>query len=114
LSELYKIIKFQNAKKIYLKNEVVSELITLDHKFSVAVAVVNGKNQAHYHKDRTEVYHIIEGSGKIILNNEEITVNSGDTILINPNVKHQIEGKNIKVLVICSPPFTREDYFPVK
>jgi len=108
------LFKLDKVNKVKLKNETVHEILVLDNKFSVALAEVSGENQAHYHKERTEVYHITKGSGKIIINGQVVNVEEGDTILIRPGLVHQILSENIRVLVICTPPFEKKDYHPVE
>lgn len=46
----------------------------------------------HEHKHEEEVYYIISGKGKLIDNNEESIVNSGDAVLTGNGGTHSIEN----------------------
>lgn len=45
---------------------------------------------AHAHDDHEEVYYIMEGTGKIIVDEEEQSIKEGDCIYIPINSVHQI------------------------
>lgn len=64
----------------------------------------------HYHKQTTEYYFVLEGKGKIELDDEVIDVGEGDLVVIKPGVKHRAFG-DIKALIISVPPFTEEDMY---
>lgn len=65
----------------------------------------------HYHKEITEMYFIISGEGKIILDENEEKLNEGTFILIEPPTIHQvIPGKHSELeIVVCSIPAWREE-----
>ena len=43
----------------------------------------------HSHKNNEEVYGIIDGKGKVVIDGEEITLKKGDWLKITPNGKRQ-------------------------
>lgn len=43
----------------------------------------------HYHKNNEEVYGIISGKGKVIIDGEEILLEKGDWLKISPTAKRQ-------------------------
>ena len=43
----------------------------------------------HFHKTNEEVYGIISGKGKVIIDGEEIALNAGDWVRISPAAKRQ-------------------------
>lgn len=43
----------------------------------------------HSHKNNEEVYGILSGSGKVIIDGEEVTLTAGDWIRISPASKRQ-------------------------
>ena len=43
----------------------------------------------HSHKTNEEVYGIISGKGKVIIDGEEIALNAGDWVRISPTAKRQ-------------------------
>ena len=48
----------------------------------------------HSHKNNEEVYGILSGKGKIIIDGEEITLNEGDWLKIAPSAKRQFFAAN--------------------
>ena len=44
----------------------------------------------HSHKTNEEVYGILSGKGKVIIDGEEITLAAGDWIRISPSAKRQV------------------------
>lgn len=56
----------------------------------------------HYHKRTTEVYYILEGKGKLELEDESVDVRPGMTILIPVGVRHRGYG-DFKTIVIGTP-----------
>lgn len=65
---------------------------------------------AHYHKNMTEIYYILEGEGAVELNGEDVAVRPGTAVLIKPGTFHRGKGK-MRLLVICTPPFDKSDEF---
>jgi len=64
--------------------------------------------EAHYHKDITEIYYILEGEGALELNGEDVPVRPGTAVLIKPGTFHRGKGR-MRLLVICAPPFDKKD-----
>jgi len=56
----------------------------------------------HYHERTDEVYYVIEGEGRMRLDDEEIDLHSGITVYVPRGVKHKAWGR-LKVLVVCIP-----------
>ncbi len=56
----------------------------------------------HYHERTDEIYHIIDGHGRMLLDDEEVDLKPGLVIYVPRGVKHRAWG-NLKVLVICIP-----------
>ncbi|HDH07280.1 MAG TPA: cupin domain-containing protein [Thermoproteales archaeon] len=81
---------------------------------SLHLAVATGKLREHYHKQRDEIYIILEGEGVLTINGKEIRVKPGDVILIPKGSKHSIKplDKELKFLFASAPPFNpKEDRF---
>lgn len=56
----------------------------------------------HFHKNNEEIYGILSGSGKAMIDGEEITFTKGDWIRISPQAKRQIfADKNSSITYIC-------------
>ncbi len=56
----------------------------------------------HSHKDNEEIYGVISGKGKAIIDDEEITLNAGDWLRIAPPAKRQFfAASNSDFSYIC-------------
>ncbi|MGE3314129.1 MAG: cupin domain-containing protein [Planctomycetaceae bacterium] len=56
----------------------------------------------HYHERTDEFYYIIDGQGKMILDDEEIEVHKGLVVYVPRGVRHKAVG-NLTVLTVCIP-----------
>lgn len=56
-----------------------------------------------------ELAYITEGSGKIVVEGEEILLNEKDLILLEPGERYYWEG-NMKMLVPCAPAWYPEQH----
>ena len=66
----------------------------------------------HYHKRATELYYVLEGSGKVVLDDEEREVRPGTMVHIPAGVVHGAIGQ-MRVLVIGIPDIDDSDvYYP--
>ena len=59
-------------------------------------------SQKHYHKRATEYYYVLEGSGKMELNDDVIDLEPGLAIIIEPGTAHRAYGE-IKALIVVIP-----------
>ena len=56
----------------------------------------------HSHKQNEEVYYILSGAGKVIIDDEEISLIAGDWIRISPSANRQFfTSKNDSISYIC-------------
>jgi mannose-6-phosphate isomerase-like protein (cupin superfamily) len=90
------------------------EKLDVNLPFSLAYATLPpGKtSKTHYLKDSTEIYYILDGTGKITIQHEQKTVSAGQVILIPPNHHQSIENigsDDLKFLCIVSPPWSKEN-----
>ncbi len=69
----------------------------------------------HYHRQTTEVYYILEGHGRMELNDDVVAVEPGMVIYIEPGTRHRLESKQgVRTIVFSVPPFQENDeYFDV-
>jgi mannose-6-phosphate isomerase-like protein (cupin superfamily) len=66
----------------------------------------------HYHKECTEVYYILEGEGKMELNDDVIDVEPGMVVYIEPFTRHRLVSKEgVRTIVVGVPPFQQDDEF---
>ena len=64
----------------------------------------------HYHRETTEVYYILEGTGKIELNGAWHDVEPGTVIWIEPGTRHRVvSDTGLKTIVFALPAFNPAD-----
>jgi len=64
----------------------------------------------HYHKEVTEFYYILEGTGQMELGKDVVDLKPGVTILIPPGLPHRAYG-DVKCLIVGVPAWKHEDEF---
>jgi mannose-6-phosphate isomerase-like protein (cupin superfamily) len=72
------------------------------------------KSRTHYHKKTEEIYYILSGTGKIIINNKSFNIGPGHAILLPLGSHHQIINKGDNDLIfVCAdaPVFDPSDVF---
>ena len=68
-------------------------------------------SRVHYHKKLTEIYLVLEGSGQMELDGENIPVTPFAAIFIKPGCRHRAVGK-MRIVNVCIPPFdTKDEWF---
>jgi len=66
----------------------------------------------HRHQKSEELYHILSGSGRMTLGDEDFDVAPGDTILIPPGIAHCLHNTGdqpLRLLCCCTPAYRHED-----
>jgi len=66
--------------------------------------------RAHYHKQATELYYVLEGEGTVCLDGVEHPVRQGSVVHIPPGVIHGARGR-MRVLVVGIPDISDSDLF---
>ena len=56
----------------------------------------------HYHQRTDEIYYVLEGHGRMRLDDQEIELRKDVVVYVPRGVKHQAWG-DLKVLVVCIP-----------
>jgi mannose-6-phosphate isomerase-like protein (cupin superfamily) len=56
----------------------------------------------HYHAKTDEFYYIISGTGRMVLDEDEIEVHPGVVVYVPRGVKHKAVG-DLTVLTVCIP-----------
>lgn len=64
--------------------------------------------QVHYHKTHTEIYLVLEGSGYMELDGQQVPIKPFSTILIKPGCRHRAVGQ-LRIVNVCIPPFDPAD-----
>jgi len=67
---------------------------------------------AHYHTRTTEIYHVLEGEGRLRAGDEEFDLAPGATVYIPTGLPHGGAGR-FTAIVVCVPPFDPEDQIVV-
>jgi mannose-6-phosphate isomerase-like protein (cupin superfamily) len=73
---------------------------------------LDGSTAPHYHPLCEEIYYILDGRGRILIEDETRTVGPGDAIAIPPGKRHQITnigGETLRFLCCCAPAYEHED-----
>jgi mannose-6-phosphate isomerase-like protein (cupin superfamily) len=69
----------------------------------------------HYHRQCTEVYYILQGRGKMELNDDVVDVEPGMVIYIEPGTAHRlVSDEGVQTIVFGVPAFRLDDEFYVK
>lgn len=92
-------IKYQAAiKKIWGTEYLLSK--TDKYAFK-RLELLEGKSiSKQYHLKKHETWHIVEGTGWALLNDQIIEVTPGDTFVINPGEVHQIIALSKKLVIM--------------
>ncbi len=95
----------------------VSEMARLKNvDFAFAVVDVGKRSPDHYHKVIEEIYHILDGQGRMYVGGEVADVSSGSTIFIPTHTVHSLENTGatpLRFIVVASPPYNIKDDFEV-
>lgn len=66
----------------------------------------------HYHKECTEVYYILEGKGKMELNEDIISVEPGNVIYIEAKTPHRLYSElGVRTIVLGIPAWDPKDEY---
>lgn len=97
------------------ENCVVSEFPIPDKAINFAIAKITARypeSGRATNKICREIAYIQEGQGKIVIDDVEYTLNTGDVILISPNEKFYWDG-NMTLHIACTPAFTPEQHIHI-
>ncbi|HSG90858.1 MAG TPA: cupin domain-containing protein [Pseudomonadales bacterium] len=71
-----------------------------------------GRTTLHRHAVTEELYHVLAGRGRMVLDDERFDVGPGDTVAIAPGRAHCIENPGSETLVFlccCAPAYSHAD-----
>jgi mannose-6-phosphate isomerase-like protein (cupin superfamily) len=71
-----------------------------------------GATTPHYHRVTEEIYYLLEGQGRMRIDDEEHDVGPGDAIAIPPGARHTITNTGATTLVFlccCAPSYAHDD-----
>ncbi len=72
------------------------------------IVAIQEDAKVHYHKDHTEIYLVLEGTGHMELDGQTVSVKPFSTILIKPGCRHRAVGR-LRIINVCIPPFDPGD-----
>jgi len=75
---------------------------------TVHVVEISADARTHYHKQLTEIYVILEGSGHLELDGRQVPVRPMTAVLIRPGCRHRAVGR-MRVLNTVIPAFDPAD-----
>jgi mannose-6-phosphate isomerase-like protein (cupin superfamily) len=64
--------------------------------------------RAHYHKQMTEIYFVLEGEGQIELDGRLFALKPNTAVYIKPGCRHRALG-NLKIINVPIPAFDESD-----
>jgi mannose-6-phosphate isomerase-like protein (cupin superfamily) len=67
----------------------------------------------HYHARTDEFYYIIDGTGTMVLDDDEIELHRGLVVYVPRGVKHKAIGR-LTILTVCIPPGVLNDIHEVE
>ena len=112
-----KVIKSKEAQKFVRSNScTVWEYEMADKDINIATAKISGRHPEQGFSINTrckELVFVLGGEGKMIFENQEIKLEKGDSVLIEPNEKFYLEG-NLEISISCNPAWTLEQYKSVE
>jgi mannose-6-phosphate isomerase-like protein (cupin superfamily) len=67
---------------------------------------------AHFHPLAEEIYYLLEGHGRLQIEDEHREVGPGDAVAIPPGLRHQITNtgeRTLRFLCCCAPAYEHDD-----
>lgn len=66
----------------------------------------------HYHRNTAEVYYVLDGIGRMELNDDVVEVGPGTVVTIEPGTRHRlVSAAGVRTTVIGVPAFDPEDEY---
>ena len=100
------LIKKKDAKRFANSSRCIAyEYDFKDKDLNVAFIEINGRYPETgrvVNEVCKELVFVIEGNGKIVIEDKEYEVEAGDEVLIRPCLKYFFDG-NLKILTSCIP-----------
>lgn len=107
VEDSYKLVRSFEGNISEPEGEKIREVFS-NGEIGIAEAEVEDA-ELHYHEEMEEIYYVVEGEGKMVLDEEEMDLEEGDLIYIPSEVQHRAWG-GFKVLVISKPPWSERDH----
>jgi mannose-6-phosphate isomerase-like protein (cupin superfamily) len=106
----YEIARFDNIDAVKCPCGFAKRAFAEPDNSTATMHIVNvqADSRVHYHKKLTEIYLVLEGSGRMDLDGEKIPVTPFTAVFIKPGCRHRAVGK-MQILNVCIPPFDAKD-----
>ena len=66
----------------------------------------------HFHHAAEELFYVLEGTGRMELNDEVVTVEPGTVVTIEPGTRHRLVSPGgVRTIVVGVPAFDPEDEY---
>ncbi|PIN69218.1 hypothetical protein COV93_06435 [Candidatus Woesearchaeota archaeon CG11_big_fil_rev_8_21_14_0_20_43_8] len=112
------IFSYDSPLMIASDGAMVRELMVADERKQYGISLALGtlpayrKAKRHHHKVSEEVYYVMSGSGKAIVDDKTFEVRKGSVIHVPVNAEHALEcgSDDLEVLCIASPAYMDEDF----
>jgi mannose-6-phosphate isomerase-like protein (cupin superfamily) len=75
---------------------------------SLHVVEIRQHARTHYHKKMTEIYYVLQGTGKMELDGDLHDIGPGSSVMIKPGCRHRAIGE-MKIINVAIPAFDPED-----
>jgi mannose-6-phosphate isomerase-like protein (cupin superfamily) len=85
---------------------------SLRQSVAEATVPIGGETLLHRHLKSDEIYHILEGDGRMSLGDDEFDVTDGDTIYIPSGTPHRIRNAGsipLRIFCFSCPAYANED-----
>jgi len=118
MSEKLKTIKKENGIRFEQEGSVVWMLLTSEtvgsKNMDLGILRLEGNNKTkpNIHPSSEEMFYVLSGRGRIIVENESADIEPGLAIYIPPNVVHIFENTGTETMVFLlmhAPPETKEE-----
>ena len=80
---------------------------------SFHIVDISANSRPHYHKKMTEIYHVLDGEGTLELDDDQLDLKPGITVMIKPGCIHRAVGK-LKLINVPIPTFDPTDEWFLK
>ena len=112
-----KIIKKSQAKSFQNSLVCIAYEYSLgDKDLNASVIELNGRypdSGRVVNEVCKEIVHVIQGSGKVVIDGKEVELHTGDQLLIEPNEKYYFDG-NMTFIAPCAPAWYPEQHKEVE
>lgn len=101
-------LKHQATSKNFGSACTVIEYPLNDDMLDIAIATISGRYPDSgfvVNQQCKELAYVQQGAGKIVIDDREIALSVGDTVIIEPGEAYYWEG-NIQILLSCRPAWT--------